>query len=71
MPCQECPSQGTCLILTSDMHIQVTAVAVQAMQEAAVEGSASLIKASNSYLGALVLFLLGQILRSWQCVTLG
>ena len=33
---------------TSDTHIQVTAAAVQAMQEAALEGSMSLIKAYSS-----------------------
>ena len=34
-----------CMPDTSDMHIQVTAVAIQAVQEAAVEGSVSLIEA--------------------------
>ena len=33
---------------TSDMHIQFTAAAVQAVQEAALKGSMSLIKAYSS-----------------------
>ena len=46
MPCQECPGWGACLILQT--HIQVTAVAVWAMQEAALKGSTSPIKAYSS-----------------------